>query len=76
MEKQIESEMELEVYMNVDGSKVSQCRWYLQTSGPNVGIVCILGSLYSPFINPVPSDFPFSVALDFPLLALWEIMSL
>ena len=27
------------------GIQIAQCRQYLQTLGPNVGIICILGSL-------------------------------
>ena len=27
------------------GIQIAQCRYYLQTLGPNVGIICILGSL-------------------------------
>ena len=37
--------------------QIAQCRSYLQTLGPNVGI-CILGSLYYYYITPDSSGIP------------------
>ena len=42
--------------------QIAQCRSYLQTLGPNVGI-CILGSLYYHYITPNSSNIPMAVSL-------------
>ena len=34
------------------GIHIARCRKYLQTSGPHVGITCILGALYNPLYSP------------------------
>ena len=35
---------------------MAQCRSYLQSRGPNVGNMCILGSLGKVFINPTNAE--------------------
>ena len=33
------------------GIQKAQCRYYLQSLKPNVGIICVFGSLYNPRFN-------------------------
>ena len=39
MEKQMENEMETRGLLGCIGLQIAQCRYYLQTLGPNVGII-------------------------------------
>ena len=41
----MDKETETRVLQACIGIQLAQCRYYVQTLGPNVGISCVLGSL-------------------------------